>query len=73
MLSIFILLFIILIIHLIKINMINKRKIEKDIIYEEIPNNIIDLQYSKIDLLNKYSNLFFNENIKNYMFRDDDI
>ena len=53
--------------------MINKRKIEKDIIYEEIPNNIIDLQYSKIDLLNKYSNLFFNENIKNYMFRDDDI
>ena len=62
MYSIIILLFIMFIIKMTIYNSENTYEIQKFIKYKYVPKSLYDYQFNKIDLINKYDNMF-NKNI----------
>ena len=70
MLSIIILLLIIFIINITSEYTKSNIKLKKKIKYTYVPKSIYDYQYSEIELLNKYSNIFTNNyNIENKEYK----
>lgn len=65
MISIFILILIIGIVSITKEYTLQNVKLDKEIEYVYVPKSIYDYQYSNIDIVNKYDNIFSKDNIFN--------